>query len=91
MTGVLARYKDTLHILPRSQEDISPPPGVLPTTGGKLSDKASFNAYFQRSILVIIARAIQLLGIDHGQGCDIDDVSHLGSCGNDLNRLGHTH
>ena len=34
--GVLARYKDVLHILPRSPQDISPPPGVLPTTGGKL-------------------------------------------------------
>jgi DNA/RNA endonuclease YhcR with UshA esterase domain len=36
VTGVLARYKDTLHILPRSPQDISPPPGVLPTTGGKI-------------------------------------------------------
>jgi DNA/RNA endonuclease YhcR with UshA esterase domain len=33
--GVVARYKDSLHILPRSPQDISPPPGVLPTTGGK--------------------------------------------------------
>ncbi len=33
--GVVARYKDVLHILPRSPQDISPPPGVLPTTGGK--------------------------------------------------------
>lgn len=37
--GILARYKDTLHILPRSQNDISPPPGVLPTTGGRLIDQ----------------------------------------------------
>jgi len=37
VTGVVARYKDTLHILPRSPQDISPPPGVLPTTGGKVA------------------------------------------------------
>ena len=36
--GVLARYKDVLHIIPRNPQDISPPPGVLPTTGGRLSD-----------------------------------------------------
>ena len=36
VTGVVARYKNVLHILPRSPQEISPPPGVLPTTGGRL-------------------------------------------------------
>ncbi len=41
--GVLARYKDALHILPRSQQDISPPPGVLPTTGGNIKSDSHSN------------------------------------------------
>jgi len=39
--GVVARHDNTLHLLPRSQKDISPPPGVLPTTGGRLGGHAT--------------------------------------------------
>ena len=42
VTGVVARFKDSLHILPRSPEDVSPPPGVLPTTGGRLSGSLGY-------------------------------------------------
>jgi hypothetical protein len=37
VTGVVASYDGSLRLLPRRQNDISPPPGVLPTTGGRLS------------------------------------------------------
>jgi len=35
VTGVVVSYDGQLQLLPRRQKDISPPPGVLPTTGGK--------------------------------------------------------
>ncbi len=32
--GVVSRYDDSYRIMPRYQTDISPPPGILPATGG---------------------------------------------------------
>ena len=34
VVGVVSQYDETRRILPRYEFDISPPPGVLPVTGG---------------------------------------------------------